>query len=297
MPIDALLQNLFCKIATESPHLKNLFITFSQEASAGLKWLEPSLKKLYSGDQILEVGGGLMLLSCELVRQGFSVTVVEPIAEGFSDFTELQEFIIKYANEMDIAPKIITKPIEELNEDSKFDLAFSINVMEHVKDVKKSLNVIIRAIRPGAEYRFTCPNYLFPYEPHFNIPNLFSKRLTNLTFHRRILTNTRVGDPIGVWNSLNWITVPKVVLITNGIRNISTLFSRLMFETLFLRAINDSEFSSRRSPWMRYLSHFLVATNLHKLGRLVPPALQPTIDCTIVRLVKSDADQSFNSIQ
>jgi SAM-dependent methyltransferase len=295
--MDLLLQALFCKISSEAPHLKHLFSIFSEEASEGLKWLEPSLKKRYPGDQLLEVGGGLMLLSCQLVRQGFSVTVVEPIAEGFSDFTELQEFILEYANEVDIAPKIITKPIEELNEDSKFDLAFSINVMEHVKDVKKTLDVIIRAIRPGAEYRFTCPNYFFPYEPHFNIPNLFSKRLTNLTFRRRIVTNTRVGDPIGVWNSLNWISVPQVFLITKGIANISITFSRLMFETLFLRAINDSEFSSRRSPWMRYLSHFLVTTNLHKLGRLVPPTLQPTMDCTIVRLVKSNAEKSFNSIQ
>ena len=42
--------------------------------------------------------------------------------------------------------------------------------MEHVDDVPLVLRRVMSALRPGAAYRFVCPNYRFPFEPHFDIP-------------------------------------------------------------------------------------------------------------------------------
>ena len=42
----------------------------------------------------------------------------------------------------------------------------------------------------GASYRFLCANYLFPYEPHFNIPTFGSKALTFWLMRARIESST-----------------------------------------------------------------------------------------------------------
>ena len=128
-----------------------------------------------------------------------------------------------------------------------------------------------------------CANYLFPYEPHFNIPTLFSKSLTEKLFRRRIYANTRVGDAAGVWKSLNWITVPKVVRAVRNLSGVSVSFDRSMLEAVLLRAVGDREFSERRSRWVRSLAKGAVGLGLHRLGKWIPPFLQPVMDCSMKR--------------
>jgi SAM-dependent methyltransferase len=99
---------------------------------------------------------------------------------------------------------------EQIVADAEFDFAFSMNVMEHVDDVPLVLGRVVRALRPGAAYRFVCPNYGFPYEPHFDMPTLLSKSLTWRFLRNRILNSRTVLDPRGTWQSLNWISVAAV---------------------------------------------------------------------------------------
>lgn len=282
-PIEPFLQDVLNIVRRDAPHLEWLFGVFAQEARVGRTWLEPNLVHLSPGASILEVGAGLMLLSCQLTSEGFTVTALEPIGEGFSSFSELQKIVLAYAKNRGIVPKIVSIPVEQLNRESEFDFAFSINVMEHVGNVGLALKTVGRAIRPGSQYRFTCANYLFPYEPHFNIPTLFSKALTKRFFHQKIFGNIRVGDPIGVWNSLNWITVPKVLSAARDLPDMSVSFNRSMLEATLLRVVNDTEFSARRSSLMRRLVRIVIALGLHRLGKWVPARLQPVMDCTMTR--------------
>lgn len=282
-PIEPLLQELLIAVRREAPSLEWQFSVFAQEARVGRLWLEPNLVQLDPGASILEIGAGLMLLSCQLTKEGFAVTALEPVGEGFSSFVELQEIVLAYAKDCGIAPEIVPVPVEWLDRESEFAFAFSINVMEHVGNVALALKSVGRAIRQECEYRFTCANYLFPYEPHFNIPTLFSKSMTGKLFKQRILSNTRVGDPIGVWNSLNWITVPKVIRATRDLSGLSVSFNRASLEATLLRVVRDPEFSARRSPWVRNVVRVVVALGLHRLGKLVPASLQPVMDCTIKR--------------
>lgn len=283
-PIEPLLQDLLVIVRRDTPHLEWLFGVFAQEARVGRAWLEPDLARLNKGASILEVGAGLMLLSSQLVKEGFMVTAIEPMGDGFlSDFSELQKIVLSYAEERKIAPEIIPVQVEQFNQENKFDLAFSMNVMEHVGNVAQAIAAVCRAVRPDSEYRFICPNYLFPYEPHFNIPILFTKSLTGMFFHQKIFGNKRMDNPAGVWDSLNWITVPKVLCAARGLPGISVSFGRSMLEYTLLRAVNDREFTSRRSPWIRSLVRAVVALGLHRLGKWVPARLQPVMDCTIKR--------------
>jgi SAM-dependent methyltransferase len=281
--IEPLLDEVRDIVRREAPQLERLLAIFAQEARVGREWLAPSVDRLAPGAAILEVGAGLMLLSCQLAQEGFRVTALEPVGEGFSSFSELQKLVLAYAGKRGIAPDVLAIPVEQLDAQSRFDFAYSINVMEHVGNFAVALERVGRAIRPGCEYRFMCANYLFPYEPHFNIPTLFSKSLTERFFRRRIYANTRVGDAAGVWKSLNWITVPKVMRAVRNLSGVSVSFDRSMLEAVLLRAVGDREFSGRRSPWVRSLAKGAVALGLHRLGKWIPPFLQPVMDCSMKR--------------
>ena len=157
------------------------------------------------------------------------------------------------------------------------------NVMEHVGNIPLALKNVTSSLRPGAKYCFTCANYSFPYEPHFNIPTLFSKPLTEKVFRKQIYGNVRVGDPAGVWKSLNWITVSQVAGVIRNTPGFTVSFDRLMLRKVLLRVINDPEFSIRRSPLIRKIVRIWIAFGLNRLTTWVPASLQPAMDCTITR--------------
>jgi SAM-dependent methyltransferase len=270
-------------VLRDAPHLERSFDVFAQEARAARAWLAPSLERLAPGAEVLEVGAGLMLLSCQLAKEGFAVTALEPIGQGFSSFSELQRIVLAQARAQGIAPVVLPVPVEQLERESAFDFAYSMNVMEHVADFASALAAIGRALRPGREYRFTCANYLFPYEPHFDIPIVLSKSLTEKLFRRRIHGNSRVEDAAGVWKSLNWISVPKVARAVRGLPEVSVSFNRTMFETVLLRVRDDREFAARRSPLIRSLVRGAVGLGLHRLVRWIPPSMQPVMDCSMKR--------------
>ena len=144
-----------------------------------------------------------------------------------------------------------------------------------------ALKNVSEAVRLGGKYRFTCPNYLFPYEPHFRIPTLFSKRLTEYVLRKFILQNKRVDDPTGVWRSLNWITVSEVIRITRGLPDITLRFNPKMFGDALVRVTSDKEFAARRSWWTRKLAKAMVSLGLHKITAYLPPHIQPVMDCIL----------------
>jgi SAM-dependent methyltransferase len=271
------------EVEGEAPHLLRLYDVFAEEARFGRDWLAPRLAGLPPGARVLEVGAGLMLLASQLAREGFRVTALEPVGSGFSVFHELQALVRRHAQARGIAFEVLPLGVEELREQAAYDFAFSINVMEHVGSVAAALANVTRALRPGGSYAFFCPNYRFPYEPHFGIPIVGSKALTERLFGRAIRGSRRVPDPEGLWQSLNWITVGTIDRICSGLRDVEWRYERSVVTRAFERVTRDPEFASRRAPWMRAASRLLVATGLHRLAALLPPALQPAIDCTVVQ--------------
>lgn len=279
--LEVLLKDLSAVVGARYPHLFSLFDVFSSEARFGRRWIAPSLDKLPHGARILEVGGGLMLLGSALQCEGFDVTVLEPIGAGFSAFTELQGIVLEYASIQGFSPHVLPTKAEEIEIISEFDFAFSVNVMEHVDDVGRTLEHVVASLKSSAVYRFTCPNYLFPYEPHFNIPTLFSKRLTERVMKRRIFESATVTDPAGTWISLNWISVPQVVRATKCIPGARAYFDRDIVSSIFERMISDAQFSARRSSLIRAIANVLVTLRAHRLLSRFPASILPIIDCSI----------------
>ena len=188
----------------------------------------PTLGGLRPGAKVLEVGAGSLLLSCQLMREGFDVTALEPTGEGFSHFDQMRQMVLDKARSHGCCPTILDLPAERLAAVNCFDYAFSVNVMEHVDDVARVLETVGKSLTVGASYRFTCPNYLFPYEPHFNIPTFFSKQLTERLLGRKIFDSQRVPDPSGTWKSLNWINVVKVGRCVRRLSGLRVTFNRSM---------------------------------------------------------------------
>lgn len=279
--MDKFIASLEILVREKSPELLPLFTSIAAEAQFGYAVLRDDFSRLPAGAALLEVGGGTMLLSCHLAAEGFAVTAVEPTGEGFGEFEKLRAFILAHAPAQ---PRIAACGIEDFVSDERFDFAFSINVMEHVGDWRLAITKVAAVLKVGAAYRFICPNYVFPYEPHFNIPIIYSKALTAKLFAKKIQSST-MDDAAGVWQSLNWICVPTLQHAVAKEPSLTLRFKRDTLVWMLERAVRDAAFAARRSRWMIALIRGLVASRLHTLAAVIPASLQPLMDVTLVKKV------------
>lgn len=286
MSIESWLEEVRSCFADKSPELQSLFDIYAAEAKFGRRYIAGDLENLDPNAKILEVGAGSLLLSCQLKREGFDVTALEPVGNGFSHFDQMQQTILRKAFLLECNPTILALPAESLTVVNKFDYAFSVNVMEHVDDVECVLKNVGRGLNIGAVYRFTCPNYLFPYEPHFNIPTFFSKRLTAKLLGRKIFHNPTIPDPVGTWKSLNWVDVIQVVKYVRRVRGLKLNFNRAMLVKTLERIASDQDFADRRSPAMKSLLLMLVRLRMHYLFALIPAVFQPIMDCRVEKIAE-----------
>jgi hypothetical protein len=155
--------------------------------------------------------------------------------------------------------------------------------MEHVGDVARVLETVHTSLKRGGTYRFICPNYAFPYEPHFNLPTLFSRRLTERVMSRRIMTSKKVVDSAGTWASLNWITARQVRSICRARLNTTPVFDRRIFDVYLSRALAGGELSQRQGPLLTKALSLLRCLRLATLFELVPVTWLPVMDCRVVR--------------
>lgn len=280
--LEDFLRGVLAAVQAANPALVPLYEVFAQEVRVARRWLSPSLERIPKQGRILEVGAGLLLLSCLLQKEGFRVAALEPIGPGFSMFSELQAVVLEYAKGNGFAPEIMAIGVEDLQETEKFAFAFSINVMEHVPSVSVALERVANALVPGGEYRFTCPNYWFPYEPHFNIPTLVTKGVTEMVLGRVIFSSKRVTDPHGTWDSLNWISIFQVKRIVRRLTGMTVVFNREALGQVLERVETDPSFAQRRSGWMRKVVGILVFFRVHRAAMILFPLLfYPIIDCCV----------------
>lgn len=268
-----------------APDLDATVADYIGEARFGAAILAADLAALAPASAILEVGAGAMLLSCALQAAGYRVTAVEPVGEGFSHMTRLRELVLDYAGQRGAVPALRPIPAELLDDVDTFDFAFSINVMEHVEDVGAVLRAVWASLRPGGAYRFVCPNYHFPFEPHFGIPTCGSKAMTWRLFRHRIRASTVVLDPEGTWASLNWITVAQVRRIGRHTLGVAPVFDRDITYCFLGRALTDPSFQRRHGRLIRLGAAALHASGLTTLAKLMPPGLQPAMSCRFERPV------------
>jgi len=281
--VDDFLAQVRRQVETEKPHLRRLFDIMAGEARFARAWLDEDLRRLPMAAPVLEVGGGVFLLTCQLAREGFSVTAIEPIGAGFGSFEELGVMVLELAAREGAEPTIVRCKAEDFRSAMQYALAFSVNVMEHIEAPDQAVARVSAALSVGGSYRFLCPNYLFPYEPHFNIPTIGGKALTARLMRRRIEGSSSVDDPAGLWKSLNWITVPDVRRMARSDGSLGLHFRTSTLTWMLERALSDGEFAKRRAGWMVSAIGMLRKLGLLRLASFIPAVFQPIMD---VRLTK-----------
>jgi len=250
------------------------FATFYEESRFGLTLILEDLSETGKDADILEIGSGIGLLSRYLASQGFKVTSIEPAGKGFGMMLNLQEHVNKFFGSTNYKYVFNRSSIEDFNPKIKYDFIFSINVFEHIKDPLEGLRKTYSLLEKRGIARIVTPNYGIPYEPHFNIPIILGKKFTHMIFRTRIQT-FRCYDPIGLWESLNWISISKVrrMLISESI---SGHFGYGAMDLYFGRLRENTRFLARKGLWFKYF-----ATKVKFFLRFLPPRFYPILDLKI----------------
>jgi SAM-dependent methyltransferase len=253
------------------------------EALFGYREISDQIAILPDGARVLEVGSGTGYLLAALARQHPTLHFegLEPVGSGFHQFE-------KTLNRIEAATGNLTvhrTGIEEhLGDDGPgFDLVFSVNVFEHLPDWRVGLDRMMGLLSSSGSCVILCPNYAFPYEPHFGIPLLGRPGPTRRVFAGRIeAIEARTGSE-GLWASLNFVTIPEVTQHARK-AGYSVTFDQSILARMFERIDSDADFAERQ----RLLAPFVSAVNriglTAGLARL-PAAMQPYMKATLTNPV------------
>ena len=260
------------------PEIIDPLRTYISEAKFFKNIVAPDVANLISGSYVIEVGSGIGLLSLHLASLGFEVTAFEPQSSGFNQMNAMRSLISE--NWKPSAPQVEFREVS-LNQTTQLeklaDYIFAINVIEHVHDFEELITQAVKAKTPEATMRIVCPNYSIPYEPHFNIPIIFTKRITKFVFGHKI-HNSKIPDSDEFWGDLSWPTQKKLKKILKP-KGWNVEFSRDATHEYLNRDFSDSDFIVRKGRIIGSL--FKVVSVLAKIVRFVPHAYLPVIDCRI----------------
>src|SRR5215467_10398933 len=99
--------------------------------------------------EVLEVGAGSCMLSAYLASKRLHVTAVEPLGPEFDFFLELQRRVLEFCQGEGIELKLVSATGEELNLPGEFDVAFTINALEHMRDPLRTIDNMYDSLKPG----------------------------------------------------------------------------------------------------------------------------------------------------
>lgn len=231
--------------------------SYIEEAEFGLKHVEPFLSGLTSCAHVLEVGAGPCILISELCKlhPNFNFRAIEPLGSGFDFF---ESFIEKLKSEHLF--DLYRGGYEDFQSDHQFDLIYLVNVFEHLPDYRDFLGFVKDNLTDGGRCVILCPNYGFPYEPHFKLPILISPAITQKLFSRYIKTFEAENDTRGLWSSLNFVKLKDVRQTCREI-GLHVKFNTQITEEMIRRLDEDSEFAKRQGV-LSLAAKFLKKTGL-----------------------------------
>jgi SAM-dependent methyltransferase len=184
------------------------------------------------------------------------------------------------AKKENITFNLLKLPIEECKFDYKFDFVFSINVMEHLKDPYSVINQLRKNLKLAGKYRFFCPNYDFPYEPHFQ-KWIFRRKNNAFYLAPSRARSNRIEDSErhGVYDSLNFITMRKLTLFLSR-SGIQFEINRNALREIANRSEFDKELQNRHKL-LSFAVKILFKSRLIKIINLLPARNWPIIDLEI----------------
>jgi len=224
------LENLFLKNSKYFEDIKNYY----QNAESDATHCYQSIKKyLHRDKKILEVGGGIHLLT-SFLNKNYDITSIEP--GSFTSFTD--ELRNKILDQHKL--KVHTTTVEKFTTDTKFDFIFSMNVLEHTDDIKQHITSCMNLLKDEHSILYImCPNYTFPFEPHFYkwfIP--FLSNFTFATLRKKSLMKELGKDRYeNILNNLNfdctYFKIKKLNFNINFTHPLKDIFDRMNQDNIF----------------------------------------------------------------
>lgn len=149
----------------------------------------------FAGKQVLVVGAGTGAESVVLHQRKAKVFGIEPFAPAFEI---LQLKSKKYGIPSGRFHQATAEKIPF--DDDYFDLVYCYTVIEHVQNVEKSIDEMIRVCKVGGIVFIQTPDYRFPYEGHYKASRIpfSSKWLTYLQYKL-------AGKPVKFLRSVNFV--------------------------------------------------------------------------------------------
>ncbi len=124
-----------------------------------------------------------------------------------------------------------------------------------------------------------CPNYAVPYEPHFRILIVFTPALTRRILARPIEWLAADSNAKGLWNSLNFITAPKMR------RHCRAHRFKLVFDTAVMSRLLDrldtGQEHARRQAAVAGLARFLMRLGAGWVLQRLPASFSPYIKALV----------------
>jgi len=115
--------------------------------------------------RLLDVGSGWGEFLVEAHKEMAATYGIEPDEE----LLEITDLLLRAE---DISEKVIVEKgyAEKIPfQDGSFDIVLCCHVLEHVQDVKKSIQEMMRVLKKDGYFYLVCPNYLYPAEAHYKI--------------------------------------------------------------------------------------------------------------------------------
>jgi SAM-dependent methyltransferase len=271
-PSEADLVRFCSEVFTDEP----MHERFVNEARFGLSRIMPTLSSFGSQNvTVLEVGAGTCILSAYLASKGLQVTALEPLGPEFGFYTVLQSRVLDFCRRRSIALNLVRITGEQLELPRQFDIAFTINALEHMHDPRLTIDKICSSLKPGGIALIHCPNYTIPFDSHFNIFLVArSKRANEWLYRSRIERYPRV------WDELNFIRYVDVrrQLVQSGLH---FTFNRVVMRDLAKRLSDDPIFAQRMPLLFRAVGAGLKYCGLLNALSLIPARFQTPMEVQV----------------
>ena len=211
------------------------------DAIFGFSEISEILKNNNKIKSVLEIGSGAGILLNELKTffPHIDFKGVDPNESGYHRYKEVYESLVN--RQFDIE----NIQIEKFSTKKNFDLIFSINVFEHVRDWKKYINQTNSLLKDEGLNIIFAPNYDFPYEPHFVLPIIINKKITEFFFKKKIKKSEIKTNEVGLWEGLYFIGKREVKKLLRE-NNYSFYFDFNIKNRMLDRIIKDKELKRRQ---------------------------------------------------
>jgi SAM-dependent methyltransferase len=260
------------------PDLAGKPATAVNQAKFGLSRILPILSRFAGRNvQILEVGAGPMLISAYLASMGLSVTALEPLTPDFSWFEPLQRDVLAYCAREGIAFERVETVAEDYAAPDRYDLIFTIHVLEHMRDPLRALDNMYQSLKEPGFLLAVCPNYDVPFEPHLGILLMGASKPLNARLYAR-----RISAKSKVWDGLFFIRYSRLrrYLVEKRIRH---AFNRHIVRDMFHQLGKDEFLYARMPLFVRWSYRILNSAGVIDFLAFLPVRIQTPMELLVTK--------------